>query len=253
MSTISKSKINQLLLNNPTGVVLLSSVLEQQGYSHALQRRYAQSNWLSSIGHGAYIRTGDSVDIFGGLYALQHLSCTPHIGGRTALNLQGQGQYLELNQQRLILFSPTGSQLPKWFQERAWDLNHSFFTSNFLSPNNALKPHSVKGFSVPISSPVRAILECLYLTPIHQELSECHEIMEGLNNLHPRKVQSLLEECSSVKVKRLFLFLAEHFAHAWFSYLDLSNIDLGKGKRSIVPNGKYDSKYKITVPSEWLV
>jgi len=26
---------------------------------------------------------------------------------------------------------------------------------------------------------------------------------------------------------------------------------LGKGKRCIIPNGRYDSKYQITVPSEW--
>ena len=89
MSTVSKSKINQLLTNNPTGVVLLSSVLEQQGYSYALQNRYTLSNWLTSIGYGAYIRSGDRVDIFGGLYALQNLACIPHIGGRRRADTSG--------------------------------------------------------------------------------------------------------------------------------------------------------------------
>ena len=74
--------------------------------------------------------------------------------------------------------------------------------------------------------------------------------MEGLNNLRPALVQSLLEACQSVKVKRLFLYLAEKSNHDWFTYLDLSKIDLGSGKRSIVKDGVYISRYQITVPKE---
>jgi len=251
MSIVLSNKINQLLTTTPFGVVLLSSSLEQKGYSYNLQKRYVESNWLRSIGHGAYIRVGDQVDIFGGLYALQQIPSSPHLGGRTALNLQGYGQYLDLGTSNLVLFSKTGNQLPKWFREYGWNHSHSFFTSTFLPKEEGLREHPVKGFSVPISSPARAILECLHLAPNHQELSECYDLMENLNNLHPRTVQSLLEKCSSIKVKRLFLFLAEHFGHAWFQYIDISNISLGSGKRSIVPNGRYDTKYKITVPLEW--
>jgi hypothetical protein len=71
--------------------------------------------------------------------------------------------------------------------------------------------------------------------------------MEGLNNLRPKHVQKLLEQCKSVKVKRLFLYLAKKSGHAWFSYLNLKAIDLGSGKRSIVKNGVYDSTYRITI------
>jgi hypothetical protein len=39
--------------------------------------------------------------------------------------------------------------------------------------------------------------------------------MEGLNTLRPDLVQELLEKCSSVKVKRLFMHLAEQFQHPW--------------------------------------
>ena len=74
--------------------------------------------------------------------------------------------------------------------------------------------------------------------------------MEGLNNLRPDTVQQLLEACSSVKVKRLFLYMAEKAQHPWLNYLDLQKIDLGKGNRSLVEKGVYVSKYKITVPKE---
>ncbi len=38
--------------------------------------------------------------------------------------------------------------------------------------------------------------------------------MEGLTTLRPRLIQSLLEQCRSVKVKRLFTVLAEACNHA---------------------------------------
>lgn len=73
-----------------------------------------------------------------------------------------------------------------------------------------------------------------------------------MNNLRPKLVQDLLEICSSIKVKRLFLCLAERIGHEWFHYLDLTKIDLGRGKRSIVKGGRYDSKYQITIPRAWM-
>jgi hypothetical protein len=76
--------------------------------------------------------------------------------------------------------------------------------------------------------------------------------MENLVSLRPDMVQRLLTMCRSIKVKRLFMYTAEKQGHSWVSDLDLSKIDLGKGKRMIVPNGKYDRKYLITVPPDSL-
>ncbi len=109
----------------------------------------------------------------------------------------------------------------------------------------------LKTFSIKLSSPARAIMECLYLAPLHQDLVECFELMEGLNNLRPQSVQELLEQCTSIKVKRLFLYLAEKVNHDWVKYLNLEKIDLGRGKRSIIKNGVYIPKYQITVPKEF--
>jgi len=48
----------------------------------------------------------------------------------------------------------------------------------------------------------------------------------------------------------MFLYMAEKAGHAWFSDLDLQIIDTGSGKREIVPNGVYDSKYQVVIPEE---
>ena len=68
----------------------------------------------------------------------------------------------------------------------------------------ALHSQEHKSFNIKISTPERAILECLYLTPKLIDLVECYHLMEGLSNLRPNLVQELLETCRSIKVKRLF-------------------------------------------------
>ena len=108
----------------------------------------------------------------------------------------------------------------------------------------------LKYFSIKISNAPRALMECLYLVPAEQDLMECFHFMESMNNVRPHQVQSLLENCNSIKVKRLFLYLAEKVNHSWFSQIDTSKIDLGSGKRSIVKNGVYDTKYQITISKE---
>lgn len=68
VSTISGEKLNHLLSILKKGTVILSPWLKMQGYSVDLIRRYRKSNWLESIGHGAMIRSGDTIDYFGGLF-----------------------------------------------------------------------------------------------------------------------------------------------------------------------------------------
>jgi hypothetical protein len=64
------------------------------------------------------------------------------------------------------------------------------------------------------------------------------------------RLQKLLIDCKSVKVKRLFLFFADRHQHAWLKHLDKSAIDLGAGKRMLARGGKLDPHCMITVPKE---
>jgi hypothetical protein len=43
--------------------------------------------------------------------------------------------------------------------------------------------------------------------------------------------------------------MAEKKEHAWLLKLDVSKVNLGKGKRMIVRQGRFDAKYRITVPA----
>lgn len=252
MSLENGIKINKLLKDWPIGTVFLSSWLTDNGISSQLLNRYKKSKWLESIGNGAVIRSGDDVDYHGGIYALQNQAeLTVHVGGRTALALQGRAHYIDMAAGRAVLFGAKKESLPAWFKDKDWETKIEYYTTSFLPADMGLVNLERKNFSVKISSPARAILECLYLAPKHQEFFECYELMEGLNNLRPKSVQELLENCSSIKVKRLFLYMTEKLKHPWLEFVDLSKVDLGSGKRSLAKNGVYIDKYKITVPKEF--
>jgi hypothetical protein len=251
MSTNQESKLNLLLNAQPSGAVLTSAWLADQGYSLDLQKRYKKSRWFESIGTGALIRTGDKVDYLGGVYALQkQLGSFVHPAGKSALSLLGKSHYLELSAKKVMLFGGKDDALPLWFKKYDWGVDADYQRSSFLPSDLGLVEHDCNNFTVLISSPARAVMECLYLAPGKQPLMEVYELLEGLNNLRPALVQRLLEQCSSIKVKRLFLYMADKADHDWFSYLDLSKVDLGKGKRSIVKDGVYNAQYQITIPKE---
>ena len=251
MSAENVSKINQLLSSQPPGVIFLSNWLSEQGYSYGLQKRYRKSRWLESVGTGAMKRAGDPVGYEGALYALQkQTGASIHPGGKTALAYLGKAHYLELETKRVTVFGIGGEKLPHWFEKHDWGVAVDYHPTSFLPPEMGLTEVELKNFSIKVSGATRALLECIYLVKENQDLLECYELMESLNNLRPGEVQTLLEKCRSVKVKRLFLDLAEKAGSKWFEYLDSNKIDLGSGKRSIAPGGVYVEKYQITVPKE---
>lgn len=197
------------------------------------------------------IRLADQVDYLGGVYTLQsQLAKTIHPAARTALAIQGRMHYLEFSTKRVQLFGGQSEGLPAWFAKRDWGVGIDYKASNFLPPDLGLTEVEHKSFTIKVSSPTRALMECLYLAPGSQPLMEAFELMEGLNNVRPAVTQALLEACSSVKVKRLFLFMAQKARHEWFDFLNLKKIDLGSGKRSIVKKGVYVPEYQITIPRE---
>ncbi len=243
------SKINRLFLDWSAGAVYLNSYLKKRGISDQLLSQYKKSKWVKSIGTGAVARYNDDVSLVSAVSTLQtQADMSVHFGCKTALSLLGRSHYLELGVQKAILFGRNNKKLPVWFQNYSWETEWEYHTTDFLPYDMGLTEIKVDNFTIKISSAARAIMECLYLATDKQDLVECYQIMESLNNLRPDSVQELLEQCSSVKVKRLFMYMADKTGHSWVKYLNLNKIDLGSGKRSIVKNGAYVKKYMITVP-----
>jgi hypothetical protein len=247
-------KINQLIQNWPKGTVYTSAFLKKKGFSKQLINRYKKSGWLEAIGRGAYIPRNVEVDWFGGVYALQQqLNLPVYVGGKTALGLKGQSHFITQELTTAFLYGLSKTEFPGWFLNYKWNVNLHIVHRNLLSGKleNTFSDYFHKDFTIRISSPERATLEMVDQIPGKQTFQEAFLLMENLFTLRPNIVQLLLENCRSVKAKRLFLYMAEKNQHAWFRKISIDKVNLGKGKRSIVKNGKFDKKYQITVPEEF--
>lgn len=273
------NKLNQLQRLLPEGLVVDAAWLETQGYSRGLRSRYLASGWLEQPARGSYRRPGGKLLWQQVVVSLQGLLQVPVVvGGRTALELHGFSHYA----------SPTGPQavhlygdkpLPGWVQKLAlrqrlvshsarrlfrmhtiaeeagcvrWMPREQSFTSAHLPTAGSLTRLSWGQWDWPLglSTPERAILELLDELPERETFHQVDKLMEGLRTLSPRRLQRLLEECSRVKVKRLFLWFARRHRFPWLPHLDQGRIDLGKGKRMLVRGGTLDATYKITVPGD---
>jgi len=251
MSITKDKKLKNLLEQWPPGLVATSPWLKEMSISGQLAQRYLKSGWIESLGRAAYKRTNDEINWYGGLASLQQqLSLDIHLGGPTALSIKGSSHYARFGKERIFLFSALNQKLPKWFLDYDWGNPIEHIKTSVLPSDLAIKEYKFNGMGIKISAPERAILECLYLSPKNFDLLECYQIMEGLTTLRPKVLQELLEMCGSIRVKRLFLYMADKARLPVLEHLDLNNIDLGKGDRSIVKDGAYNAQYRISLPKE---
>jgi hypothetical protein len=251
VSTRNEIKIQKLIELHVPGTILLASWLNQNGFSHDLQQRYRKSNWLESVGVGAFKRPGETVTWQGGLYSLQkQLKLSVHVGGLTALSIAGYSHYLRTGNEQVYLFSPLQTKLPNWFKNYFATESIVQVRTSMLTEEVGLTKLENAQFQLTASAPERAILEALFLVPGKSDLMELFQVMSGLVNLRPGTMQSLLENCTSIKVKRLFLYMAKKLNHQWFQFIDLSLVTLGSGDRKIAENGIYNAEFGITIPKE---
>jgi hypothetical protein len=251
MTTKNETKLKKLFSLLQPGKIVTASWLESFGISRDLQKYYLESGWLEALGRGAYKKPGHPVEWHGALNAIQEqIKTKVHVGGLTALLLQGFSHYSRMSNETIYLFSPRKENLPKWFTDYNWKVAIEHKKTLFLPGELGIKSIEINQNTVLSSVPERAIMECLFLAPQKMDLVECYYLFEGLVNLKPRLVTELLENCKSVKAKRLFLYMADKANHQWFKFLSLEKVDIGTGNRILVDKGIFQSKYLISVPRE---
>ena len=272
------AKINLLQGLLEEGLLAPTGWLEAQGYSRGLISRYVDSGWLVSPARGVYRRPGPALRWQHVVASLQLLAGGSylHVGGRTALVQRGFGHYVRMGgPETIFLYGP--EVLPAWVNKlglREWFAvrNDAMFGNLRARRNDSgalvdfhdepLQPKQLADFGLQemtwgawdwhllYSTDERAMFEVLQDVPTRESVYEADVLMQGMVNLRPAWVMSLLIACASVKVKRLFLALAERHQHQWLAHLDLTKVDLGKGKRMLAPGGKLHPKYLITLPAD---
>ena len=254
----TKEQLDELL---PYGMIATRQWLSSQGMGRHAIDNALKSKKLESLAVGVYARSGLPISWEGVVYSLQRMGDQPiHVGGLSALEQLGFGQYLSVSKVKNIhLYSET--RFPSWLGKIMHDVNFHWHGTKKLWPNDSLKKLSSvdENFSrevnwhqslppLKISCPEKAYLEILLDVPNSISFDHANEIMQGMTSLSPKKLKVLLKSCQSVKVKRLFFWFAEKQGYTWFKKLDSQKFDFGKGKRVIVKSGKLDKKYLITVP-----
>ncbi len=253
MSGRTESKLNRLLQQWPKGTVATQPWLQRLGVSRQLARQYVSSGWMERLGRGAFVRPGEAAGWLGALHTIQsQLALSVHAAGLTALSLKGMAHYLQLGAHKeVFLFGAPRERLPAWFLNHSWDVRLRYHCPNLFDravPAGFTQLERGE-YTVRISAPERAILEVLHLATTNEAVEHAAELMGGLSTLRPRVVQELLEVCRSIKVKRLFLWAAQHSEHSWFTRLSPDSLNLGVGKRVLYRGGVLDPTYQITVPS----
>jgi len=279
MNKLNRQKLNQLLRELPEGFLASAAWLEGKGYSRALRNQYVKAGWLEQPARGVFRRPGGALKWQHVVISLQHhLDFPPLVGGRTALELHGFTHYVSRSgPQDVHLYHP--GKLPGWLFKLECDANFISHSSLKLFRNDPvhhdlgnvqanLKTGSIAGgerygpgvtpqnwghwdWPITLSTPERAILELLDEVPRRETFHQADMFMESLRSLSPRRLQKLLEDCKSVKVKRLFLWFAHRHGFRFLNQIDETRIDLGSGKRSLIKGGHLDPKYLITVPGEF--
>ena len=212
--------------------------------------RYFETRSLDRISSGIYAKRGDKPSWLGVVRLLQEeINCDVHVGGFTALALQGSSHQLPLGGIPVELVSFTVRRLPKWVHLDLWDRPVNLQKSSLFAKNPELEEYAEKDMRILVSSRELAILEYFDAAKISNSLESLENQLAGLMTLRSSVLQDLLEKCQSIKVKRLFLYLSEKMEMPFFGKLNLSKINCGTGKRVIVQGGVLDTKYLITVPA----
>lgn len=246
------TKINQLLLEWVPGDLHGLDWLKERGLDQPLVFYYYKSGLLRKVGPGVFCRHNDKVQWQGLIKYLQsELEIPIHISGKTALELQGQGHYANLtNKPSLYITSYKSSYFPEWAKLSGEDFQFVFKKSSLLKNESYLTRTEDKGIEIKLSTRELAILELIEDLDLSNSLETVENYLNSLRTLRADMLQALLEECKSVKVKRVFLYLSEKLEMPYLQKLELKKINIGSGKRMVVRGGKLNKKFLITVDKQ---
>jgi len=239
----------------PDGLLVDRKWLDAKGFQRSAVDYYLRSGALAAVARGVYRRPGPPLKWQHVVYSLQILGYGIHIGGRTAMELQGMAHYLPLRgMQHIWLYG--AKKLPTWVNKLDMDCRFTLGKPRLFVqlPEAALTTLPFGHWDWPLSCarPELALLEILAGVHTADDFEAVDKLFESATTLRPNVLMNALMVCNLVKAKRLFLWLAERHSHAWFHKLDTETIQLGSGKRMLVKGGKLVPKYQITVPSEMI-
>lgn len=263
----------------PSGSKLLERLPHLIPPQHLVTRRWLLSQGVTSHTADNWVKRGRLVVLRPGVYAnpgsplswdsvvrsLQRMGSDLVVGGITSLELQGRSHFEPLAHEYHVNLYGRDS-LPRWINGVGLDARFRRHGTTWLQADGspAVSDDSY-GLRYPfavfldegaglgrlrVSTVERAFFEVLSGVPKKTSFEHAELLLDGLPDLLPRRLNALLDRTRSVKVKRLFFWLARRQQHRWLKYVPEDNIDFGRGKRHLAQGGRLNKEYLITVPKD---
>lgn len=262
-------RLKPLLDEVPSGFLVDAAWLVARKIDRKSIHDYAKRGWLEPVVRGLYRRPFPSgtppqaeaswvIPVLS-MQTIMHYDL--HVGGKTALDLHGNAHYLSFGDRESVYLY--GTDIPTWLKR--FPSEHVFETRTRglfggdsvrlgleETSNPAGTRFSHSQWPLTLSSPERAILELVNELPNKESFDIVDTIFQSLANLRPKRLDELLSQCKSVKVKRLFFVFADQHDHAWRKHLHARSYDLGSGPRALVQDGRIHPTYRIFVPEDYV-
>lgn len=237
----------------PDGMVVSRQMLRKMGFDNSAIDYFLRSDKLESVSRGVYRRPGPPLKWEHLVYSICELGYVTHVGARSALDLLGFAHYLPLGGlQKIHLYCE--NKLPTWVTKLHIPVEivpHSLKIFAYI-PDAAITKRPFGHWDWPISyaSTELALLELLDDVNDEASFRMADKYFESATTLRPNLLNLLLAACKKVHVNRLFLWFVKRHNLQCFGSLNLSDINLGTGKRMIIRGGALDKEFLITVPKE---
>lgn len=271
------SKLVLLSREVPDHLVLTRKWLLQQGFTDDDLAGYVRSGYLSRVGRALYAKpqagrawlATEERPIDTGPAAWQMALASSQLTERLPLAVAGYSALQIHNLTHFHCTLPAGNlwvtgpkRLPSWMSQMR-DVNWKLLSASKLFNVEGHRPalqwggveaggHDNSLYGIMVSTPERALLEWASQLRTEDDWRHYYEVMEGVATLRPKTLLELLSACKSVKAKRILLWMGKQLASSWYRAIkrDIPAIDLGKGKRQLIPGGMLDKGYQITVVRE---
>ncbi len=253
MSAMQECKSLEKCLSE--GQVVDRNWLKAKGFSRPRVDYYVRSGALQTVARGLYRKPGPLLKWEHIVYSLQEMGYKVHVGGRSALELQGMAHYLPLQGVKTLALYGV-HRLPAWLDRinLPFKFEHHHLTLFKSMPESAIttRPFGHWDWLICYATPELALLEMLAELKTKVDFDTVDKFFESASFLRPELVRELLLACTNVKAKRLFLWFSDRYDHPWKKVLDITGVHLGSGKRMIIKGGALDKRFQITVPKDFV-
>ena len=244
------SKLAKLV---PAHRLVTRTWLLSHGIAHHTADNLVKRGRLLVLRPGVYANPEPPLSWEGVVSSLQRMGSDLVVGGLTALELQGRSHYQPLNRDYTVHLYGRDA-LPRWANGLGLTARFRRHGTTWLQ-HGSLPPMSEDSYGLQypfvisldwskdggqltVSTPERAIFEVLSGVPKETSFEHAELLLDGLPDLSHHRLNRLVARTRSVKIKRLFFWLAQRQGHPWLRDVSEEGVDLGKGKRQLAIHGR---------------